>query len=118
MNKTLTMTVHMPANILDRIRRSAAANGTTMAAWVRGLVEAQLGIEHIKDQDGHLADDGHPIDTGTMPRQSIDWRGQDKATLKIRLTPNQRRAVDLLCERFGLSRSALVRSLAEVQPEP
>lgn len=118
MSKTRTMTIHMPADILDRTRRSAAANGTTMTAWVLGLVDAQLGIERIKDQDGRLADDGHPIDTVAMPRQPIDWRGQEKATLKIRLTPGQGRAVDLLCERFGLSRSALVRSLAEVQPEP
>lgn len=118
MKKTRAMTIHMPADILERTRRSAAANGTTMTAWVLGLVDAQLGIEHIKDQDGRLTDDGHPIDTGTMPHQTIDWRGQEKAAMTIRLTPDQGRAVDLLCERFGLSRSALVRSLAEVQPEP
>ena len=118
MKKTRTMTIHMPADILDRTRRSAAANGTTMTAWVLGLVDAQLGIERIKDQDGRFADDGHPIDPGTMPHQTIDWRGQEKAAMTIRLTPDQGRAVDLLCERFGLSRSALVRSLAEVQPEP
>lgn len=118
MKKTRTMTIHMPADILDRTRRSAAANGTTMTAWVLGLVDAQLGIERIKDQDGRLADDGHPIDTVAMPRHIINWRRQKKAAMTVRLTPEQERAVDLLCERFGLSRSALVRSLAEVQPEP
>lgn len=118
MNKTRTMTIHMPADTMDRTRRSAAANNSTMTAWVLGLIDGQLDIEHFKDRNGDLVDDGHPIDPGTMPPRPIDWRGQEKATLTVRLTPSQRRSVDLLCERFGMSRSALVRSLAEVQPEP
>lgn len=50
MKKTRTMTIYIPADILGRTRRSSATNGTTMTAWVLGLVNAQLGIERIKDQ--------------------------------------------------------------------